>query len=142
MVFFSTINFHYKNDINLGLFHVQMDIGYTVMDKSCFTSLLVILLINLKNNSCPWLYSVFLGNFHLSLNIYQKKSQKLRENARNLKVFGGRLYRWIADSNRPINRPFFHRLFGRLIGIGRTLMISIHNVYLNLIILLDLTENC
>ena len=69
-----------------------------------------------------WIYSVFLGNFHLSLNIYQKKSQKLRENARNLKVFGGRLYRWIADNNRPINRPFFHRLIGRLIGIGRTLI--------------------
>ena len=28
----------------------------TIMDKSYLTSLLVILLINLLNNSCPWLY--------------------------------------------------------------------------------------
>ena len=46
-----------------------------------------------------------------------KKYQKLRENARNLTIFGDRLYRRVADNNRPINRPFFHRL----IGIGRTL---------------------
>ena len=32
-----------------------------------------------------------------------------------------RLYRWVADHNRPINRPFFLPIIGRLIGIGRTL---------------------
>ena len=32
-----------------------------------------------------------------------------------------RLYRWIADYNRPIDRWVFCRLIGRLIGIGRTL---------------------
>ena len=33
-----------------------------------------------------------------------------------------RLNRWPADNNRPINRPLFDRLIGRLIGIGRTLI--------------------
>ena len=37
-------------------------------------------------------------------------------------TFGDRLYRWVTDNNRPINRPFFHRLIGRLIGIGRSLL--------------------
>ena len=33
-----------------------------------------------------------------------------------------RLNRWSTDNNRPINRPIFDRLIGRLIGIGRTLL--------------------
>ena len=52
----------------------------------------------------------------------EKNSLKLRENAQNLNIFGDRLYRWVADYNRPINRSFFRRLIGRLIGIGRTLL--------------------
>ena len=38
-----------------------------------------------------------------------------------LRIINGQLYRWVADYNQPINRPFFDRLIGRLIGIGRTL---------------------
>ena len=57
-----------------------------------------------------WIDSVLKSQIHVSL-------IHLSKNTRNLKVLGGRLYRWIADNNRPINRPFFHRL----IGIGRTL---------------------
>ena len=34
-----------------------------------------------------------------------------------------RLYRWDADYDRPINRPFFSPIIGRLIGIGRTLLL-------------------
>ena len=50
------------------------------------------------------------------------------ENLQKIRIFGhfdliksDRLYRWIADNNRPINRPSFYRLIGRLIGIGRSL---------------------
>ena len=50
------------------------------------------------------------------------------ENLQKIRIFGhfdliksDRLYRWIADNNRPINRSGFCRLIGRLIGIGRTL---------------------
>ena len=35
-----------------------------------------------------------------------------------------RLYRWDADYDRPINRPFFSPIIGRLIGIGRTLLVN------------------
>ena len=51
--------------------------------------------------------------------------QKLRENARFHVIFGDRLYRRVADNYRPINRSFFRRLIGRLIGIGRTLEIAL-----------------
>ena len=39
--------------------------------------------------------------------------------------FDDRLYRWVCRYNRPINRPFFYRLIGRLIGIGRSLQLCI-----------------
>ena len=53
------------------------------------------------------------------------------ENLQKIRIFGhfdtiksDRLYRWIADNNRPINRSGFCRLIGQLIGIGRTLVFS------------------
>ena len=53
---------------------------------------------------------------------------KNEQNSQKISIFGhfnpiksDRLYRWIADKNRPINRSVFCRLIGRLIGIGRTL---------------------
>ena len=53
-----------------------------------------------------WKIDVKLANFYSIL------PQKVR-----------RLYRWRTDNNRPINRPNFDRLIGRLIGIGRTLVL-------------------
>ena len=57
-------------------------------------------------------YGVFLLNF----------CRNLGQNDVILPRLAHRLYRWPTDNNRPINRPNFDRLIGRLIGIGRTLL--------------------
>ena len=44
--------------------------------------------------------------------------------SKKLRNLGDRFYRWVADYNRPINRPIFPPIIGRLIGIGRTLAVS------------------
>ena len=68
----------------------------------------------------------------LYLQVAKKKyrySMKNEQFSQKIHIFGhfdpitsDRLYRWIADNNRPINRSGFCRLIGRLIGIGRTLL--------------------
>ena len=51
----------------------------------------------------------------------EENLQKIRISGHFDPIKSDRLYRWIADKNRPINRSVFCRLIGRLIGIGRTL---------------------
>ena len=59
-----------------------------------------------------------------STKVVQKIGQKLRKFIQILSNLAHRLNRWITNYNRPINRPSFDRLIGRLIGIGRTLKLT------------------
>ena len=63
------------------------------------------------------------------LPIYNTFSEKLghfnQKNEQNCLKMAHRLDRWVTDYNRPINRSFFRRLIGRLIGIGRSLVFTI-----------------
>ena len=60
-----------------------------------------------------------LKSYSCKLNTFIQKIHKNFVKMRKIwRFFGGRLYRWVTDYNRPINRSFFRRL----IGIGRTLL--------------------